>query len=283
MKIKFTKMQAYGNDYIYIDAINQELRGLNELAKRISDRHFGVGSDGMVLICPSKVCDFRMRIFNPDGTEAEMCGNALRSTAKFVYFHGLTDKKVLTIETIGGYQTVELTVVDHKVTNISAAIGRPQLAPDKVPVVTERERFLNQPLMVEGREFRASSLSWGNPHTVLLLGAEESLEAFNVEKYGKGTEYHPCFPAKTNVTFAQILDESHIRIREWERGTGETLGCGTGCCSAVVVGNLLSLCGRSVEVEQPGGVLYVEWDEKDVVHMTGPSHIVFQGEYEYEA
>lgn len=281
MKVQFTKMQAYGNDYVYINMINQEINDLNRLAREISDRHFGVGSDGMVLVCPSETCDFRMRIFNPDGTEAEMCGNALRSTAMFAYFHGLTDKTVLTIETIGGNQTVELTVEKGQVINISAAIGEPEFKADKVPVRTELDIFLHQPLSVGDREFKASSLSWGNPHTVLFVDADENLEELDVAKYGKLAEHHHLFPARTNVTFAQVVDESHIRIREWERGTGETLGCGTGCCSAVVVSNVLGLCGRSVDVKQPGGVLHVEWALDDVVHMTGPSHIVFQGEYEF--
>ena len=280
MKLKFTKMQAYGNDYVYVDAIHQHVDDWNGLAKAISDRHFGVGSDGLVLICPSECCDFRMRIFNPDGTEAEMCGNAIRSTAKFIYLHGLSDKEELTIETLGGHKHVRLFVKDGDVYNIRANIGRPQMNPQKVPVTTDREIFLNQPLEVAGRVFMASSLSWGNPHTVLLVDDVQTLE---VEKYGPLVEHADIFPRRTNVTFAQILDEGHIRIREWERGTGETLGCGTGCCSAVVIGNLLGLCGRQVEVHQPGGTLQVEWDADDVVHMTGPSHVVFQGEYEYEA
>lgn len=276
MKIKFTKMQAFGNDYVYIDAISQKLEDLGELSKKISDRHFGIGSDGMVLICPSEVCDFRMRIFNPDGTEAEMCGNALRSTAMFAYYHHLTDKTTLTIETLGGNQTVDLTVEDGEVVNICAAIGKPELRAEKVPVITDGETFIDRQLKVVDRVFRASSLSWGNPHTVLYV---DDLEKLEIEKYGPAAEHLGCFPRRTNVTFAQVVDDSHIRIREWERGTGETIGCGTGCCSAVVISNMLGLCGRSVDVEQPGGVLHVEWDDQDIVHMVGPSHVVFQGEF----
>ena len=276
MKIKFTKMQAFGNDYVYIDAISQKLEDLGELSKKISDRHFGIGSDGMVLICPSEVCDFRMRIFNPDGTEAEMCGNALRSTAMFAYYHHLTDKTTLTIETLGGNQTVDLTVEDGEVVNICAAIGKPELRAEKVPVITDGETFIDRQLKVVDRVFRASSLSWGNPHTVLYV---DDLEKLEIEKYGPAAEHLECFPRRTNVTFAQVVDDSHIRIREWERGTGETIGCGTGCCSAVVISNMLGLCGRSVDVEQPGGVLHVEWDDQDIVHMVGPSHVVFQGEF----
>jgi len=276
-KIKFTKMQAYGNDYVYIDAIHQELENLNELAIWVSDRHFGIGGDGMVLICPSEICDFRMRIFNPDGTEAEMCGNALRSTAMFTYYHGMTQKEELTIETLGGNKTVYLEIKQGKVVNIHANIGEPELAAEKVPVVTKEKIFLNQKINVLGRTYYASCVSWGNPHTVIM---EDNLEELEIEKYGPAIENHPLFPARTNVTFAQRVDKNYIRIREWERGCGETIGCGTGCCSAVVVLNMLGLCDRRVEVEQIGGILQVEWDEKNTVHMIGPSHVVFQGEFE---
>ena len=275
-KIKFTKMQAFGNDYVYIDATKEIPEDLGGLAKRMGYRHFGIGSDGIVLLCSSERCDFRMRIFNPDGTEAEMCGNALRSVSKFAYFHGLTDKTRLTVETLGGDKTVDLRVENGQVVDISASIGKPELRADQVPVRTEKERFIDQPLVVGDRTFNASSLSWGNPHTVLRI---EDAEHIDVEKYGPMVENMECFPERTNVTFAQPVDDGHIRIREWERGTGETLGCGTGCCSAVVVFNMLGLCGRTVDVEQPGGILHVRWDEEGVVHMTGPSHVVYEGEF----
>ena len=275
MELKFTKMQAFGNDYVYIDAIHQQLgEDLGALSRLLSERHFGVGSDGMVLLCPSKTCDVRMRIFNPDGTEAEMCGNALRSTAMLAYERGITGKTSLTVETLGGVQHAELTVEGGRVVNITAAIGRPELRAERVPVLTDRETFFDQLLQVGDRVFRASSLSWGNPHTVLLV---EDTAGLDVAKYGPIAEHLPCFPRRTNVTFAQVVDRSHLKIREWERGTGETIGCGTGCCSAVVICHMLGLCGRRAEVAQIGGPLQVEWDDGDVVHMTGPSHIVFDG------
>ncbi len=280
MRIKFTKMQAYGNDYVYIDAIHQKLPDLHQLAIAVSNRHFGIGSDGMVLVCPSDICDFRMRIFNPDGTEAEMCGNALRSTAKFAYCHGLTEKQDLMIETCGGNQRVRLVVKEGCVVNMTASIGKPELRAWKVPVNTEGKTYHDKKLQVGGRTYRASSLSWGNPHTVLLV---ENVDQVDIETDGPLVEYHENFPNRTNVTFAQPVDESHVRIREWERGTGETIGCGTGCCSAVVALHKMGLCGRSVDVEQPGGVLHVEWDETGVMHMTGPSDVVYEGEYQYEA
>lgn len=280
-KIKFTKMQAFGNDYVYVNAIEQQIENPSDLAKKVSDRHFGIGSDGLVLICSSDRCDFRMRMFNPDGTEGEMCGNALRSLSKFVYFHHLTDKTNLTIETLGGDQKVQLFLENGEVINISADIGEPGLKPAQVPVVSDGETYINQPITVLDRTFYVSSLSWGNPHTVTFL---DHVDDFEVEKYGPAIEHlTTVFPKKTNVTFAQVLADNRIRIREWERGTGETIGCGTGCCTAVVMAHLLGKCGRIVDVEQIGGPLHVEWDEKNHVHMTGPSYVVYEGEYLYEA
>lgn len=280
MEVKFTKMQAYGNDYVYVDAIHQQIDNPNDLARKVSNRHFGIGSDGLVMICPSDTADFRMRMFNPDGSEGEMCGNALRSLSKFVFFHGLTDKTELVIETLGGMQHVTLIVEQGEVTNISANIGRPVLDAKKVPVNTKLEQFINQEIHILDRTFLASSISWGNPHTVIFM---DNVADFQVEKYGPAIETATdIFPKKTNVTFAQIVNESYIKIREWERGTGETIGCGTGCCSAVVTGNLLGKCGRHVDVEQIGGILHVDFEEDDKVRMTGPSHVVYEGVYLYE-
>ncbi len=276
MKLYFTKMQAQGNDYVYMDAIHQVIEDPGRLAREVSDRHFGIGSDGLVLVCPSDRADFRMRIFNPDGTEAEMCGNALRSTGKFVYMQGLTQKEELKIETLGGIKRVWLEVKEGMVENICAAIGRPEFTPEKIPVIVEGKYFLDRPLEVADRVFRASALSWGNPHVVLFA---EDVSTLDLEKYGSLVEHMQCFPRRTNVTFARILDERHIRIREWERGTGETLACGTGCCSAAVVANRLGLCAQSVEVWQPGGQLQVGLDEREGVLMMGPVHFVYQGEY----
>ncbi len=280
MKVKFTKMQAFGNDYIYVDAINQDIINPGKLSQLASDRHFGIGADGLVLICPSEVAEFKMRIFNPDGTEAEMCGNAIRSTAKFVYYHGLTDKTEFEIETLGGIKQLKLFVEAGEVVNISARIGKPEFTSKLVPVVTDRERYIEEPLTILDKEFLASSLSWGNPHTVIFV---DDVDSFDVHKYGPAIEHAKEFPRRTNVTFAQVVDEENIKIREWERGTGETLGCGTGCSAAVVFANLLGRTGRRCNVEQPGGFLSIEWDEEDVIIMTGPSHVVYQGEYEYEA
>lgn len=280
MGIRFTKMQAYGNDYVYVDAIHQKIENPNELSVRMSNRHFGIGADGLVLICPSERCDFRMRIFNPDGTEAEMCGNAVRSVGKFVYYHGLTEKTVVTIETLGGDKTILLDVEDGKVVNIEAAIGEPIFEPAQIPVKTDKPEFLMEPIQVGDKVFEASSLSWGNPHTLIQV---DDLSTLDIEKYGPLVEHHQVFPRRTNVTFVQLVDRQHLKIREWERGTGETIGCGTGCCTAMVFLHRLGLCDRVVDVEQIGGVLHVEWDQQNIVHMKGPSHVVYEGVYVPEA
>ena len=281
---KFTKMQAYGNDYVYIDAINQKIDNVNELAKYISNRHFGVGSDGLVLICKSDVADFRMRMFNPDGTEGEMCGNALRSLSKYVYDHKLTNKEELTIETLGGIQKVKLTVENGKAVNIEANIGKPVLDTRKIPVNTNLPEFIEQDVKVLDRTFKITAVSWGNPHCVMFLESEENLSDFDVEKYGKAIEYKTdLFPNKTNVTFAQVIDRNNIRMREWERGTGETIGCGTGCCTATVAAVLTGRCDRQVKVHQIGGILETNWDEETgTMFMKGPSHTVFESEIDVD-
>lgn len=275
MKIKFTKMQAYGNDYVYIDAVNQELpNDLNELARFVSNRHFGIGSDGMVLICPSDVADFRMRMFNPDGTEAEMCGNAIRSVGKYVYDHKLTTKTNLTIETLGGIKNLELTITDNLVSNIKANIGKPIFDPKLIPVNTLKDKFIMEDVKILDKTFKMSSLSWGNPHTVIFI---DDVDNFDVAKYGPAIEFNTdVFPKKTNVTFAQIVDNNYIKIREWERGTGETIGCGTGCSTAVVIASQLGLSSNKCTVEQIGGPLEIEYS--DCLYMKGPSNFVFESE-----
>ena len=278
---KFTKMQAYGNDYVYIDAINQKINNVHELAKYISDRHFGVGSDGLVLICTSDVADFRMRMFNPDGTEGEMCGNALRSLSKYVYDHKLTDKEELTIETLGGIQHVKLTVENGKAVNIEANIGKPVLDTSLIPVNTKLPEFVEQEVKILDKTFKITAVSWGNPHCVMFI---DDVDNFDVEKYGKAIEYKTdIFPNKTNVTFAQVIDRNNIKMREWERGTGETIGCGTGCCTATVAAVLTGRCDRKVSVHQIGGILETNWDEKTgKMFMKGPSHTVFESEIDVD-
>ncbi len=273
--MKFTKMQAYGNDYVYIDAINQKLSNLNELAKFVSDHHFGIGSDGMILICPSTKADFKMRIFNPDGTEAEMCGNGIRSVGRYVYDHHLTDKTNFTVETLGGIKNIELTITDGEVTNIKANIGLPIFTPSLIPVNTPHEKFLMEEITILDQTFKMSSLSWGNPHTVIFVN---DVKNFDVLKYGPAIENHlELFPKRTNVTFAEIVSKDYIKIREWERGTGETIGCGTGCATAVVIASILGLTSNKCTVEQVGGPLEIEYVNNEL-YMKGPSHVVFESE-----
>lgn len=275
--MKFTKMQAFGNDYVYIDAIHQKLKNLPDLARFVSDRHFAIGSDGMVLICPSDKGDFRMRMFNPDGTEGEMCGNALRSVGKYVYDHRLTDKTNLVIETLGGMQHLELTITDGLVSNIRADIGEPRLSTAVIPVSTDLSEFIEQPVQVLDKTFHITTVSWGNPHCAMYV---DSVADLDVEKYGKTIEHMTeIFPNKTNVTFAEFVRPDYIKIREWERGTGETIGCGTGCATAVVAGVLTGRLDRKVTVEQIGGPLLIEWmEDTNHLFMTGPSHTVFEAE-----
>jgi len=275
--MRFTKMQAYGNDYVYIDAIHQELPNLPSLARFVSDRHFAIGSDGMVLVCPSEKCDFRMRMFNPDGTEGEMCGNALRSVAKYVYDHRLTDKKEFYIETLGGIKHLWLTVEDGLAVNIRADIGEPVLDTKIIPVNTDLSQFIEQPVAVKDKTFNITAVSWGNPHIAMFI---DNVADFDVHFYGKELEYMTSlFPNKTNVTFAELVNRDYIKMREWERGTGETIGCGTGCATAVVAGVLTGRCNRHVSVEQTGGVLDIDWNETDNhLYMTGVSNTVFEAE-----
>ncbi len=278
---KFTKMQAFGNDYVYIDAINQKIDNVNELAKYVSDRHFGIGSDGMVLICKSEIADFKMRMFNPDGTEGEMCGNALRSLSKYVYDHKMTNKENLEIETLSGIKHVKLTVENGQAIDIDANIAVPILDTKKIPVNTNLSEFVNQEVKILDKTFNITALSWGNPHCVAFI---DDVDDFDVAKYGKAIEYKTdLFPNKTNVTFAQIIDRNTIKIREWERGTGETIGCATGCCTATVAAVLTGKCERKVKVHQIGGILETNWDEETgEMFMKGPSHTVFESEIDVD-
>ncbi|MFI3249721.1 MAG: diaminopimelate epimerase [Eubacteriales bacterium] len=281
MKLKFTKMQAYGNDYVYIDGITQNLEGvdLGALSLKLSDRHFYIGSDGIVIILSSNVADFRMRMFNPDGTEGEMCGNAIRSLARFVYDHNLTQKTEFQVETLGGIKNLTLYLEEGQVVNIKADIGEPIFDTKKIPIITELPEFISQKVDILDKTFEISAVSWGNPHCVLFV---EDVLALDLPKYGPAIEHSThVFPNRTNVTFAQIVTPNHIKIREWERGTGETIGCGTGCCTAVVVAVRLGMSERAVTVEQIGGDLEVIWDETTGrVQMKGPSHTVFESEIE---
>ncbi len=274
-EITFTKMQAYGNDYVYIDTLTQDLSNLNELAKFVSKKHFGICSDGMILVCPSDIADFRMRVFNPDGTEAEMCGNALRSVGMLVYEKGFTNKTEVSVETLGGLKKVYLDITDGHVSNITANIGEPIIDASKVPAVTKSECFIDKSVILDGRKFDTTAISLGNPHCVSFIN---DLDDIDLEKFGSLMENNQLFPNRINAEFCEVRDRSHLRLRTWERGTGETLACATGCATCTVGGVLTDRCDRKVEVEQIGGVTQVEWRaENNCIYITAPSNIVFDG------
>ncbi len=279
--IKFTKMHGLGNDYVYSDAINQKIENESSLAKFVSNRHFGIGSDGLILICKSEVADFKMRMFNSDGSEAEMCGNGIRCVGKFVYDKGLTNKTTVKIETLAGIKTLILNTKDGKVKTARVDMGEPILEAEKIPVISTEEPVKNLELEAENKKFKFTCVSMGNPHAITIV---ENTKEFDVEKYGKVLEVNKAFPKKANIEFAQIVDRQNINMRVWERGAGETLACGTGACATAVACNLNGLTDRKVNIELLGGTLNIEWNETDNhVYMTGPAVTVFDGELYEEA
>lgn len=270
--LKFTKMQGLGNDYVYMDAINQKIENEKELAIKVSDRHFGIGSDGLILICKSEIADFKMRILNSDGSEAEMCGNGIRCVGKFVYDNGLTTKTDLKIETLAGIKELVLNVVNGKVDTVRVNMGNPILKPELIPVKAINNKV---ELNVLDRKFDFTCVSMGNPHAITIV---DDTKSFDVEKYGKIVEVDNHFPNRTNVEFINVIDKNNINMRVWERGAGETLACGTGSCASTVACVLNGLIDRKVNVHLLGGDLLIEWDEKDNnVYMTGEAKTVFEG------
>ena len=279
--IKFTKMHGLGNDYVYFDAIDQKIENESSLAKFVSNRHFGIGSDGLILICKSEIADFKMRMFNSDGSEAEMCGNGIRCVGKFVYDKGLTNKTTVKIETLAGIKTLILNTKDGKVETARVDMGEPILEAEKIPVISTEKTVKNLELEAENKKFKFTCVSMGNPHAITIV---ENTKEFDVEKYGKVLEIDNAFPKKANIEFAQIVDRQNISMRVWERGAGETLACGTGACATAVACNLNGLTDRKVNIELLGGTLNIEWNETDNhVYMTGPAVTVFDGELYEEA
>ncbi len=274
--LKFTKMQGLGNDYVYIDGTNQKIKDASSLTKIISNRNWGIGSDGLILIDKSNVADFKMKMFNPDGSESEMCGNGIRCVGKFVYDKGLTNKTQVTIETLAGIKKLELNIKNGKAETITVDMGEPVLEADKIPVVSGEMPVKNLKIKAIDKEFLATCVSMGNPHAVIMV---ENIEEFNVAKYGREIEKYEKFPNKTNVEFIKVEDRQHVKMRVWERGTGETLACGTGACSSIVAGVLNDMVDRNAKVELLGGELQIEWRKEDNhVYMTGPAVTVFEGE-----
>ena len=276
--IKFTKMHGLGNDYVYMDAIHQNIENESSLAQFVSNRNFGIGSDGLILICKSDVADFKMRMFNSDGSEAEMCGNGIRCVGKFVFDKGLTNKTEVKIETLAGIKTLKLNIKKGKVSTARVDMGEPILEPKEIPVISNEDIVKNLEISVEDRNFRFTCVSMGNPHAITFV---DDTKNFDVEKYGKVIEVDKNFPRKTNVEFIEVIDKNNIKMRVWERGAGETLACGTGACASTVACILNGLTDRKVNVELLGGTLEIEWNKEDNhVYMTGPAVTVFEGKLE---
>ena len=278
MKIKFTKMQGCGNDYVYVNCMDKLIDTPEKVSQYISDRHFGIGSDGLILICPSDVADFRMAMYNADGSEGKMCGNGVRCIAKYVYEYGLTDKKKISLETKSGIKYLDMDIEDGKVQMVKVDMGAPILKPAEIPVKTDSsmDSFINQPLDVDGNTFMVTCVSMGNPHAVVFVDDTKSLD---IRKYGPVFETHPAFPEQVNTEFVQVISRNEINMRVWERGSGETLACGTGTCASVVACVLNGKTDEKVTVHLLGGDLFIEYNrDNGTVWMTGPAEIVFDGE-----
>ena len=275
--MKFTKMHGCGNDYIYVNCFTEKIEEPSVIAKKVSDRHFGIGSDGLILICPSETADFKMRMFNADGSEGKMCGNGIRCVAKYVYDNGMTDKEVITVETLSGIKTLQLAVSEGRVQAVTVDMGSPVLTPPQIPVKCEGDRMINQPVSIGGKEYYITCVSMGNPHAVVFT--EEEVTALNLEKIGPLFENHEIFPDRVNTEFIHVIDEKTIDMRVWERGSGETLACGTGACASVVACVLNHKTEDEVLVHLLGGDLEVRYDrEKNTVLLTGPAEFICTGE-----
>lgn len=278
--MKFTKMQGCGNDYVYVDGSKEkiDLDKKPEIVRRLSDRHFGIGGDGVIFINPAADADFEMEMYNADGTRSEMCGNGIRCVAKYVYDKGLTDKEELCIVSAGKKKYITLTIENGKAVMVRVNMGTPELCAEKVPVKSEREQVVDEPITVNGKTYRMTCVSMGNPHAVVFMEDVDNLE---IEKIGPFFENHEVFPNRTNTEFVRIIDRNTVQMRVWERGTGETLACGTGTCATVVACVLNGLTEDKVTVKVLGGEIFVHWDrEENVVYMTGPATHVFDGEVE---
>lgn len=273
----FTKMHGIGNDYIYVNCLEENVRNPQELAQQMSRRHFGVGSDGLVLICPSEVADFQMRMFNADGSESEMCGNAARCIGKYVYERGLTDKTELSLLTGGGLRQLLLRVEGGKVRTVQVNMGSPELAPGQIPVQLPGEIVMGYRLEMGSTTFAIHCVSMGNPHCVIFVRDPDDVD---LGIWGPLLENHRIFPNRTNVEFAHVIDREHIIMRTWERGAGETLACGSGACAVLVASVLTGAANREAEITLRGGKLQVHWSPDDnQVYQEGPAEFVFDGEW----
>lgn len=278
--MKFTKMEGLGNDYVYVNCFQENIKNPCETAIKVSDRHFGIGSDGLILIKPSQVADFCMDMYNADGSRSEMCGNGIRCVAKYVYDYGLTEKTSISVETLAGIKYLDLQIAAGKVKTVTVNMGEPELRPAEIPVKAEKDILVNEPILVNGEEYRMTCVSMGNPHCVVFV---ENTADFPLEEIGAGFEQHEIFPNRVNAEFIQVLDRNTVNMRVWERGTGETLACGTGACAATVACILTGLTEDEITLHLLGGDLLVRWDRtKNLVYMTGPATVVFDGEIDLD-
>lgn len=274
--MKFTKMQGLGNDYVYVNCFKETIENPPEMAKKVSNRNFGIGSDGLIMINPSDVADFEMEMYNADGSRSEMCGNGIRCVGKYVYDYGLTEKEHISVETLAGIKYLDLTVEDGKVKLVKVDMGSPELVPENIPIVADGDRVIDEPINVNGTEYRMTGVSMGNPHAVVYV---EDVKGLDIETIGPAFENHERFPNRVNTEFVKVLDRNTVEMRVWERGSGETMACGTGACAVAVACILNGFTEDKVTVKLLGGDLQIEWDkEADKVYMTGPAEVSFDGE-----
>lgn len=279
--MEFTKMHGIGNDYIYFNCLEKEIENPNELSIKLSDRHFGVGGDGIILILPSKVADFRMRMFNADGSEGEMCGNATRCIGKYVYDKKLTDKKEISLETLAGIKYLKLKVKDDKVYEVTVNMGEPKIKSKDIPVIFDKDEVINEEVTVDNNKYNITCVSMGNPHCIVYM---KDIDNLDLTKIGPKFENNSLFPQRINTEFVEVLDNKTIKMRVWERGSGETYACGTGACAVTVASVLNKLCNidEEITIKLLGGDLKIKYSSDGLVYMTGPAEFVFEGRIENE-
>ena len=274
--MKFTKMHGLGNDYVYVNCFEEQVENPAETARLVSDRHTGIGSDGLILICPSEVADFQMVMYNADGSRAQMCGNGIRCVGRYVHDRGLTDKTTLTVETLGGIKTLQLHLEDGKAVSVTVDMGEPVLEPARIPVLAAGDRVVNLPLEAAGQTWQVTCVSMGNPHAVVFV---DDPAALPLEQLGPQFENHPLFPERINTEFVRVDSPEELTMRVWERGAGETQACGTGACASAAAAVLTGNCKPAVTVHLPGGDLKIHWNrQNNHIFMTGPATFVFDGE-----
>ena len=281
MRINFVKMHGAGNDYIYVDGMKQTIPNESEAAKKLSDRHFSIGGDGLIIIKKGTVADYEMVMYNSDGSRGAMCGNGIRCVAKYLFDNGYPDGEEFTVESMGAVKKIKVNTVNGKAVTARVDMGKPILKASDVPVITNGERCINQPITIDDREFKMTCVSMGNPHAVMFI--DESPKDFDLNHYGKIAEQSTdIFPDRVNAEFAKIVDRGNIEMRVYERGAGETLACGTGSCATAVAAILNGYCDNKVTIHLLGGDLQIEWsgDENDSIIMTGPAEYAFYGEVE---